>query len=129
MRRHTLAVVLLGALLAGCATAPTTTRTLEPLQPGWERIFRLEWDRKDRQVSGYLYNDSPYTVQRVQLLVDALDAGGDVVGQRVAWAAPGAMSPFTRAYFSVTAPPGGSQYRVRVFSYDRVEAGDSDDFK
>lgn len=133
MRRHALAAVLLGAVLAGCATPTVTARTLDPLQPGWERIFRLDWDRQDRQgrpvLAGYLYNDSPYIVQRVQLLVDALDAGGDIVGQRVAWAGPGAMAPFTRAYFSVPAPPGGAQYRVRVFSYERLEAGDSNDFK
>jgi hypothetical protein len=91
-------VALLLALPALSACAGRA-QPLEPLVVGWERIFRLEWKvahRGDQQVvSGYLINDSPYTVMRVQLLVEALDASGAVVGQEVTWATADMMTPST----------------------------------
>jgi hypothetical protein len=74
-------------------------------------------------VTGYLTNDSLYSVTRVQLLVEALDAKGAVVAQEVTWAAAD-MPPSTRAYFEVRAPASPSMtYRVRVLVFDRVDSG------
>jgi hypothetical protein len=99
---------------------------LEPLTPGWQQIFQIHWDagtwRGKPAVQGYLVNDSPYTLGRIQLLVESLDGAGGVVAQRVDWV-QGAMTPFSRTYFSAPAPDPATSYRVRVFSYDRFEAG------
>lgn len=101
---------------------------LEPLVVGWERIFKLSWEVAERagqvMVRGYLTNDSPYIVTRIQLLVEALDGAGRVTGQRVGWFGP-TLTPFSRGYFELPAPPGET-WRVRVFAFDRVEAPSRD---
>lgn len=131
MRGRMLGVLLAGAVLGACATTgPAADRVLTPLQPGWERLFRLDWSVANRNgrpvIGGYLYNDSPYAVTRVQLLIDALDAQGSVVGQRIGWVAASSMAPFSRAYFELPAPGPAARYQVRVFSYERLEAGPFD---
>ena len=114
------AVAVLLAFGAGYASAAR----LEPLVVGWERIFRLEWgvdERRDRPVvSGYVVNDSPYTVTAVRLLVEGLDETGAVVEQQLSWV-PGAFSPFSRRYFEAQPTAWYPEHRVRVFSFDRIE--------
>jgi len=100
--------------------------TLEPLVAGWESVFKLDWQLGERRgapvVRGDVVNTSPYTVTAVQLLVEALDAGGAVVTQKVVWATPATMSPFMRTSFELPAPaPASPRYRVRIFAFDRVE--------
>jgi hypothetical protein len=111
-----------GGLLAAQGTP------LEPLVVGWERIFKLSWEAGARAgqpvVRGYLTNDSPYIVTRIQLLVEALDREGRVTGQRVGWFGS-TLTPFSRGYFELPAPPGET-WRVRVFAFDRVEAPSRD---
>ena len=122
------ALVLLLTLSLPTLWAPAgSTAMLEPLVVGWQRIFKLDWQVSERRsrsvVNGYLVNDSPYLLWRVQLLVDALDSSGEIVGQQVSWAGPGAMEPFTRMYFEVPVPrQTSSTYRVRVFAFDRLES-------
>src|SRR5437016_2594726 len=66
--------------------------TLEPLVAGWEDVFKLDWQVSERRgapvVHGDVVNASPYTVTAVQLLVEALDAGGAIVAQKIVWATP-----------------------------------------
>jgi hypothetical protein len=131
VRRRALGILLAAAALGACATAgPAADRVLVPLQPGWERLFRLDWSVENKAgrplVAGYLYNDSPYAVTRIQLLVDALDSQGAVVGQRIGWVPASSMAPFSRAYFELPAPAPGARYLVRVFSYERLEGGPFD---
>jgi len=57
----------------------------------------------------------------MQLLVEALDASGEVMGQQVEWLL-GTVPPFGRAYFEVRARTRAPQYRVRVFAYDVIQA-------
>lgn len=112
----------------GAAQAPKepAERELHPLLPGWERFFRVDWESVERRgrtfVQGYVVNDSPYTVTRMQLLVDALGADDRVVAQSVSWVV-GTLTPFSRLYFEVPVPRPAVKYRVRVFAYDRIEAG------
>lgn len=131
LRRRVLGVVLATAILGACAaTDPAADRVLTPLQPGWERLFRLDWSVANKNgrpvIGGYLYNDSPYAVTRVQLLIDALDPQGSIVGQRIGWVAASSMAPFSRAYFELPAPGPAARYQVRVFSYERLEGGPFD---
>jgi hypothetical protein len=123
-RRRGLAVLLAAALVSsGCA--PTMSGPLEPLVVGAEQHLTISWQLEQRGeavvVWGYISNQSPYTFDRVQLLVDALGPDGQIVSQRVVWAL-GTLGGSGRNYFEapmVAAPA----YRVRVFSYDRVESG------
>jgi hypothetical protein len=123
-------LVVWGAVAAagGALVLAAQGTTLEPLVVGWERIFKLSWEVAERAgqpvVRGYLTNDSPYTVTRIQLLVEALDRTGRVAGQRVGWFGP-TLTPFSRGYFELPAPPGET-WRVRVFAFDRVEAPSRD---
>jgi hypothetical protein len=126
--------LLFAGLLAGLVAACTSTgppaaargaERLEPLMPGWERFFKLDWEIGERRgrpvVSGYLANDSPYEVTGVRLLVDGLDEAGAIVAQGVSWVPVGRLGPFSRVYFEAPAPGRHPRYQVRVFSYDRIE--------
>jgi hypothetical protein len=123
VQRRILGLVALLAVLLFVVPV-SSARLLEPMVLGWERIFKLDWEATPdprATVRGYLVNDSPYTINRVQLLVEGLDTSGNIVWQRVSWV-PGALSPFSRAYFIEPAPEPAAAYRVRVFAYDRIEA-------
>lgn len=100
-------------------------KLIEPLLPGWERFFRLDWEVVERGgrsvVRGYVMNDSPYTVTRMQLLLDALDGSGRVTAQQISWV-PGTLTAFSRVYFEIPAQQRAQGYRVRVLAYDRLEA-------
>ena len=125
------AVVALMVIVAGVGlpAVQSAGKTLEPMVIGWERIFRVDWQAKDGRgapvLQGYLVNDSPYIVARIQILVEGLDEKGNVLGQRLAWV-PGTLTPFSRAYFSEVVPQPSPAYRVRVFAFDRIEAPSRD---
>jgi hypothetical protein len=119
LRALTLGLVLLLAV-PGVAAA----QELQPLMHGWEQHFSVTWDKVQRrgrtEVEGYVINRSPYRIDRVRVLVDSLDDANRVVDQKVAWV-PGELPGDSRLYFSVAVPPA-AQYRVRVFSYGRLES-------
>jgi len=128
MRRSILVVMLLAAV-TGCGTlqpgyvGPARTG-LQPLNLGWERHLSVTWEsgpqRGGQVVSGYVNNTSPYDLANIRVLVEALDAGGQVVEQRVG-VLPGELRGGGRVYFEVPIAPAPT-YRVRVFSYDRLES-------
>ena len=115
-----LAIVLVSA---GCAPAVGPSGPLEPLVVGVEQHMTIEWQAEPRGpatvVWGYVTNKSPYTFDRLRVLVDALGPDGAILGQRVVWA-PGLLGGWGRAYFEAPMMPAPA-YRARVFSYDRVE--------
>jgi hypothetical protein len=121
--RHARLVTGLALLLAAL---PVTgfARLLQPLDAGWEQHFTLSWDTTQRRgqmvVEGYVNNVSPYSVTGLRVLVGSLDARGGIVSQRIAWV-PGDLNGGGHLYFDVPVVPAAS-YRVRVFSYDRVES-------
>jgi hypothetical protein len=127
IRSRTLSAVLLAlaAVAAGCATAAGPAGPLQPLVVGAEQHLTLEWEPESSNqpaaVRGYVSNESPYTFDRVRLLVEALGPDGQIVSQRVVWA-PGLLGSWGRTYFEAPMGPAAA-YRVRVFSYDRVETG------
>jgi len=112
-----LATLVLGAALPGAAAE------LEPLMAGWERVFSVDWQpgqyRGKPSVEGYVSNNSPYHTNNIRIIIDSLDAGGQVINQQIAWV-PGDLLGGSRLFFQVPTQPAPS-YRVRVFSYDRVE--------
>ena len=119
----------LAAAVAGCTTTSgfaisSGSRELQPLDWGWEQYFSVTWDASQRhgraEVEGYVGNTSPYDITNVRVLVDSLDANGHLVAQQIGWV-PGELRGGSHRYFEVPVAPAAA-YRVRVFSYDRIEA-------
>src|SRR4051812_41490882 len=85
--------VALAALLAGCAgsmgTSMSPSTSMTTAIQGWERYFRLDWTAQDhgggRDIDGYVYNNYGSPATKVQVLAQALDATGNVSGQKLAW--------------------------------------------
>src|SRR5690348_13052128 len=124
MTRRILTVLLAAiAILVGAGAVPA--REIQPHMAGWEQHFTLEYGpgefRGKPVVEGTLTNISPYLMTRIGLLVDTLDQNGNITSQRVAWL-PGDLSGGGHDYFSVPTVPAPA-YRVRVYSYDRIEVG------
>jgi hypothetical protein len=121
MRR---ALTILGvAMVVSGAAWPAAAAELQPLMAGWERHFTVDWQpgqyRGQPALQGYVNNISPYHAANIRVLVESLDAGGTVTGQKVAWV-PGDVLGGGRLYFQVPTAAAPA-YRVRVFSYDRIE--------
>lgn len=121
MRR---ALATLGfVIIVGVAAGPSTGAELQPQMAGWERLFTVSWQpgqyRGQPAVEGYVSNVSPYDTTQIRVLVESLDGAGQVTAQRVAWL-PGDLGGGGRLFFQVPAAPAPA-YRVRVFSYDRIE--------
>jgi hypothetical protein len=120
--KRTLTVLTFAAALIGPAM-PGMAAELQPLMAGWERVFTVNWQpgqyRGKPAVEGYVNNVSPYHTANIMVLVENLDAGGRVTNQQIAWVA-GDLLGGGRLFFQIPAAPAPA-YRVRVFSYDRVE--------
>jgi hypothetical protein len=120
--RRTLTILGLVTVMLGAA-GPGVGAELQPLMAGWERVFTVSWQpgqhRGKPVVEGYVTNVSPYETTQIRVLVESLDTAGQVTGQRIAWV-PGDLGGGGRLFFQVPAAPAPA-YRVRIFSYDRVE--------
>ena len=119
--------LLLAAMLAFASCAPATAA--EPLTSfvvGWERYFKLTWtvgtSKGQPVVSGRIYNDWGFAAANVRLLVDELDATGQIVDQRVAWLGF-TLTPGTTAPFEIAVAHPTPNYRVSVFAFDWVQTG------
>jgi hypothetical protein len=119
---RTLAILTFAVLLIGAAM-PAAAAEIQPLMAGWEQHFTVDWQpvqyRGKPALQGYVNNVSPHHTANIRVLVESLDASGQVTNQKVAWL-PGDLLGGGRLYFQVPTPVA-SAYRVRVFSYDRVE--------
>jgi hypothetical protein len=117
-----LTILGLAVLVVGMAGAGTAAE-LQPLMAGWERVFSVSWEsgqyRGKPSVEGYVNNISPYHTNNIRIMVESLDAGGQVTNQQVAWL-PGDLLGGGRLFFQVPTAPAPN-YRVSIFSYDRVE--------
>jgi hypothetical protein len=120
--RRALTILGLAMVVTGAAW-PTAAAELQPLMAGWERHFTVDWQpgqyRGQPALQGYVNNVSPYHAANIRVLVESLDAGGKVTSQKVAWL-PGDLLGGGRLYFQVPTAVAPA-YRVRVFSYDRIE--------
>src|SRR5262245_17156407 len=129
--RRVVTVVVLGLVMWSGAvpfTAHFSNRAsaaaYEPMVQGWERYFSITWEPFERHgvhyVGGYVDNTFGLPARRIQLLVDGLDASGNVVSQKVSWLGSD-LTPGTHAYFETRDPEPGKTYRVRVFAFDRIQ--------
>jgi hypothetical protein len=116
--------IAIGALVALALVGPATAAVLEPQVWGWEQFLGVDWTVVERRggvvLEGYLSSSSPSGLTRIRLLIESLDATGGVLAQRVIWV-PGDISPFSYAPFSTTVAARAPHYRVRVFTFDRIE--------
>ena len=118
------AVVVVLALLATTLSA-TAAQLLQSLTVDWPQYFRIESESSARDgrtvVKGNVWNTANWSTKRIQLLVDAVDAGGQVVNQRVIWLGVD-LAPGTHAAFEVPMP-ASSAYRVSVFAFESGRGG------
>ena len=123
MRTMRAAVVLL--TLIAIAVSPALAQPLQPLVVDWQQYFRIESESSTRDgravVKGRVWNTATWSTKRIQLLVDALDAGGQVVNQRVVWLGAD-LAGGTHASFEVPMPASPA-YRVSVFAFDSGRGG------
>jgi hypothetical protein len=118
-----LTVLGLTVSLVAPAAVPGEAAELQPQMAGWERHFTIDWTpavhRGKPVVEGYVHNVSPYHTSQIRVLVESLDAAGQVTNQKIAWV-PGDLLGGGRVFFQIpmASAPG---YRVRVYSYDRIE--------
>ena len=130
MVRGWVAAGMLVAALVGCVTTETQpSAAVTSLSPNAQQWFRINWkaepDRDGkRRLSGYVESALGETVKRVQLLAQALDASGNVIGQRLEWG-PEVIPALGRVYFEIPKMPPAARYRVTVWAYDRIKGGGS----
>jgi hypothetical protein len=124
-------LVALAALAVGCAgnagAGVSPSASVTTAIQGWEHYFKLDWTAQakpdGREIDGYVYNKYGSPAANVQVLAQALDAAGNVVGQKLAWV-HGVVPPLNRSYFRVAGLPPANAYRVSVWAFDWVQ-GDS----
>ena len=123
--RRLVAVLLMTSLaVGGCATT-STGGPLTPLVVGWEQFFKLTWTvsewRGHPVVSGRIYNDWNFAAANVRLLVDELDANGQIVDQKIGWLGF-TLTPGTTAPFEIPVAHQTPNHRVSVFAFDWVQS-------
>jgi hypothetical protein len=128
IRESSLCAIAVGMLLASCTSAEraavSPSATVTTLAPGADQWFRLSMEPVAERggthvrLRGYLENTYGEAVGRIQLLAQALDAGGTVVDQKVAWV-PGAIPAFDRVYYEIPSVRRADRYRVTVWAYER----------
>ncbi len=116
-------VVVALALILG-ATSPAAA-VMSP--SGIDPRLRLDWEvgqtRSGRPViTGYIYNDYMRVAINVRLLVEVLDASGQVIDRAYGFV-PGTVPVFNRNYFDVPLKTAGASYRITVTSYEWRDGG------
>jgi hypothetical protein len=128
MLRRMLLMALMAGVLTGCGLAthyPVPQGALTTMIPGWERFFTIDWTAEpahgdSRSLDGYVYNQYGNYAADMRLLVQTLDASGNVVDQRVVWG-PTGVGGFGRAYFNAPHVPVSDHYRVSVWDYRLIQ--------
>lgn len=116
--------VLLAILLALGAGPGWTAMTSSP--SGIDSRLRFEWETGTRSghptVTGFIYNSYMRAANNVRLLVETLDASGQVVDKSYGWVT-GIVPVFGRSYFEVPVKTAGASYRISVTSFEWRDGG------
>ena len=105
-------------MTGGLAPSASVTTAVQ----GWEHYLSVDWTSPTGGVlDGYLYSRHGSPIANVRLLAQALDAGGNVVGQKIEWV-PGTVPGLQRTYFRIPNMPAGAQYRVTVWQFETLES-------
>jgi len=94
---------------------------------GIDSRLRLEWEpgasKSGRpKVTGYIYNDYMRPAVGVRLLVETLDASGQVIDRAYGFVF-GVVPVFNRTYFDVALKTAGASYRITVTAYEWRDGG------
>jgi hypothetical protein len=115
-----LALVWLALMVVWPPSAGGARPLIEPANPGWERFFELTWTDAERHerpvVRGRIVSRYGHAASAIKLLVDGLDASGQVVHQQVEWLGTD-LGPFGSAPFEVALPRRFAAVRIRVFAF------------
>lgn len=122
MGRRLVALLALALIVSPNLAGATMTSSLS----GIDSRLRLEWEASQSGsgqpvVGGYLYNDYMLAASNVILLVEALDASGQVVERKIRFL-PGIVPVFGRTYFQVPLKAAGASYRITVTSFQWFRA-------
>ncbi len=122
MSRRFVTGLALALLLGGISAVEAVTSP-----SGIDFRLRFDWDvtqnRKGQPVvEGYLYNDYSRAANNVRLLVESLDASGQVIGRSYGYVV-GIVPVFNRSYFSVPVTTPGASYRITVTSFEWRDGG------
>lgn len=116
------AVTVLLAVLAPVVLTPTAAAESYRVY-GAERFFSLEWAPAERcgrpAIVGSVTNDGGLPAARVRLLVESLDAAGQVAATTIGYVA-GHVLPGARFDFEVRLERPAPAYRVVVLSWEWV---------
>jgi hypothetical protein len=118
---------LVAILIAGAALLPATAAA-GPLYADatLDRYFRVHWETTagagGLALAGHVENLGDHPFDRMQLLVERLDAGGAVIGSARIWVV-GLIPAHQRGYFS-TSIAAAPSYRVRIASFDWANCRD-----
>ena len=123
MSRHGVVLLVLALVLGAGGTPATAVMAPSGIDPR----LRLDWEagqtRSGRPtVTGYIYNDYTRIANRVQLLVESLDASGQVIARTIGFV-PGIVPILNRSYFDVAVKTPGASYRVTVTSFEWRDGG------
>ena len=116
------------AVLVAAAVVLPAIGTAGPLHADatMAEYFRLEWRAapgpRGPEIAGHVDNVSDLPVDRMQILVERLDAGGTVLGASRAWVM-GVIAPQQRTHFTTRVAPAPS-YRVRILTFDWTNCRD-----
>lgn len=121
MRKLGVALAVVAVALLGAGSAMAANYAQESL----DRDFRIEYQGPNVApgvLSGYVYNmHSGMTADRMHLLIERLDANGNVIGTSSTWVL-GGVPPGNRAYFSTRVEPAAA-YRVQIAGFDWIGRG------
>lgn len=116
-------VVALALLLgSACSGSLSPSASVTTMEPAWPKYFKLDWTVEpalngSQRITGYLYNASGFPADSVQLLAQALDASGSVIGQRLQWV-EGTVPGEGRVFFRIDGLPPANAYRVSVWNFE-----------
>jgi hypothetical protein len=116
------------AFLLAVAVLLPAVGTASPIQADATiaEYFRLQWEAtpgtRGSEIAGYVDNVGNVPVDRMQILVERLDAAGAVVGTSRAWVM-GVIVPMHRSYFTTRVAPAAS-YRVSILTFDWTNCRD-----
>ena len=114
--RVTLLAVVVGLLLSSSVAQAQSYRIY-----GYEASFPVEWQAGERRgrpiVTGHVANNFGRTVERVRVLVESLDAAGQVTATTIGYV-DGDLTPGARFYFEVPVARAAPAYRVVVLSWN-----------
>ena len=123
-RARFVTILLVVALALSSCASPTASGPLTSLVLGWERYFTLTWTADQRNgkpvVIGKIYNNWGFAAANMRLLVDELDANGQILDQQLGWLGF-TLTPGTTAPFEIPVAHATPNHRVSVFAFDWVQ--------